>query len=275
MKKVLTIAGSDSCGGAGIQGDLKSFSANFTYGMSVICALTAQNTMGVDSVLNVPKNFVEAQLDSIFTDIGVDGVKIGMVSESENIRSIAKKLKEYKCEKIILDPVMISKSGFNLLEPKAIETLIKELIPLALVVTPNIPEAIEILKSVGKSMESIESLEEMKEAAKIIHNLGCKNVLVKGGHRDGKPIDILYDGKEYFTFISERVESKNTHGTGCSLSSAICAFIARGFSVNQAVKLGKDFVYEGIKNSFSIGEGVGPINHFHKLYKEGGYYNVK
>lgn len=262
MKKVLTIAGSDSCGGAGIQADLKTMSALSVYGMSVITAVTAQNTMGVFDVLEVDKKMVEAQIKCIFEDIEVDAVKIGMVSNVEIIKTIKEALINYKAQKIVVDPVMISKNGYFLLKEDAVCEL-KKLIAIADVVTPNIPEA-EALSNM-----KINNEEDMKTAAKKIAELGSKNVLVKGGHRCDDAKDILYNGKDFIIFDGNRIDTKNTHGTGCTLSSAIASYIAKGYTVEKAMRLSKEYITKAISNSFSIGKGVGPLGHLIDLYKRG------
>lgn len=261
MYRALTIAGSDSCGGAGIQADIKSFSANGVYGMSVITAVTAQNTMGVFKVQDISHEIIEAQIDAIFQDIRVDAVKIGMVSQIESIKAISNALKRVDnlC-KVVLDPVMISKSGYNLLSPDAKETLVKELFPMAELITPNLPEAEEILGV------EIENLHEMKEAAKKLIDLGPKAVLVKGGHLKDDATDLLYDGKEFTLFPQQRLNTKNTHGTGCTLSSAIAANLAKGMDIKEAVTLGKEYITGAIEHSFELGKGVGPTHHFYKFY---------
>src|SRR6056297_230528 len=262
MKKVLTIAGSDSSGGAGIQGDLKTFSANQTFGMSVITAVTAQNTQGVYLVHDIPKKAISEQINVLFNDIDIDGIKIGMVSIPETIKMISQTLKKYNLPKIVLDPVMVSKSGSNLLHPDAVDALKENLIPLAYLITPNIPEA-EILTGM-----KIKNEEDMKKASKEIMKLGCKNVLLKGGHLEEFALDILYDGKTFTKFEVKKIKSNNNHGTGCALSSAICANLAKNLDLKTAVKKGKYYVYESIKQGFPIGKGVGALNHFHKYYQE-------
>ncbi|MGH4121093.1 bifunctional hydroxymethylpyrimidine kinase/phosphomethylpyrimidine kinase [Clostridium sp.] len=273
MKKVLTIAGSDSCGGAGMQADLKSFSANGVYGMSVITAITAQNTMGVFAVQDLEDEIIKAQIDAIFTDIIVDAVKIGMVSTISAIDAISEKLELYKPTNIVLDPVMISKSGYSLLKPESKTALIKKLIPLALIITPNVPEAEEILREVNSHIISIETVEDMECAVKEMYKLGCKNVLLKGGHIKGKAIDVFYNGIEITHYCSERINTKNTHGTGCTLSSAIAANLAIGIDIKDAIKNSKQYITSAIKHSLDIGHGVGPTNHFYKLYKKAGMKN--
>jgi hydroxymethylpyrimidine/phosphomethylpyrimidine kinase len=263
MKKVLTIAGSDSCGGAGIQADLKTMSALGVYGMSVITAITAQNTVGVQDVMEMTPKIIEAQIRSIFDDINVDAVKIGMVSNIEAIAVIKKLLTDYKAKNIVVDPVMVSKSGYFLLKPEA-EEAIKELISIADVVTPNIPEA-EVLTGM-----KIENAEEMKKATVKIKEMGAKNILIKGGHRCNDANDILLYGDNFITLEGHRIDTKNTHGTGCTLSSAIASHLAKGHSIKEALMLSKEYITKAIENSFSIGEGVGPVGHFVEVYKRAG-----
>lgn len=264
MKKVLTIAGSDSCGGAGIQADLKTFSAHGLYGMSVITAVTAQNTQGVFAVQDISIDVIAKQIEAIFEDIEVDGVKIGMVSQVQIIKVIAEKLRHYVSQTIVVDPVMVSKSGYHLLNPQAEKTLIEELLPLAKVVTPNIPEA-EVMTKIP-----IRTLDQMKEAAKIIYQMGAQNVLLKGGHLEEDSTDILFDGREYCYFSSSRIATKNTHGTGCTLSSAITSNLALGYSLHEAVSRAKEYITIAIQHSLSIGKGVGPTHHFYTLYEKAG-----
>ncbi|WP_297638117.1 bifunctional hydroxymethylpyrimidine kinase/phosphomethylpyrimidine kinase [uncultured Clostridium sp.] len=261
-KNTLTIAGSDCSGGAGIQADLKSFSANGTYGMSVITAITAQNTMGVFAVENLNEEIIRGQIEAVFEDIEVHGVKIGMVSEEKIIKAIGEGLKKYRPTKIVLDPVMISKSGFSLLKPGAKDALREVLIPLAYLVTPNVPEAEELTGI------KINSVEEMIEAGKKILNFGPKYVLIKGGHLDGEAIDILLGENMIREYKSERLNRNNTHGTGCTLSSAITSNLALGYGIEEAVQRGKDYITEAIRNSFPLGKGVGPVNHFYKIEEE-------
>ena len=254
----LTIAGSDSSGGAGVQADLKTFSAIGTYGMSVITAITAQNTMGVFDVEELSRNIIKEQMKAVFEDIMPKAVKIGMVSSPEIILEIVDNLKKYKPETIVVDPVMISKSGYSLLRPEAKENLIKYLIPKAYIVTPNVPEAEEI------SSIKIETVEDMKKAGNIILNMGPKYVLMKGGHLEGDCVDVLI-GKDMFeVFKGERINRKNTHGTGCTISSAITSHLALGHDIKESVRLSKEYITEAIRYSFDIGHGVGPVHHFYK-----------
>jgi len=256
MKLALTIAGSDSGGGAGIQADLKTFSAHGVYGMSVITSITAQNTMGVLGIEDISPDMVYLQMKAIFEDLYPDAVKIGMVSNESIIKMIAKGLKDYNVKNIVLDPVMISKSGSYLLKPEAVEALKEELIPLSLVVTPNLMEAGELI---GREIKSVY---DMKEAAKRILDFGAKTVVVKGGHLTGDALDVFYDGKEFYEITSERIDTKNTHGTGCTFSSAIAANIALGHDLVESIKRAKAYITGAIKHSLAIGHGVGPTNHF-------------
>lgn len=255
----LTIAGSDSSGGAGIQADLKTFSAIGTYGMSVITAITAQNTEGVFDVEELSSEIIKSQIKAVCEDIPPKAIKIGMVSSPKIIKDIVESLEIYPCEYVVVDPVMISKSGYSLLRPEAKENLIKYLIPKAYIVTPNVPEAEEI------SSIKIETVEDMKKAGKKILDLGPKYVLVKGGHLDGDAVDVLMGEDIFEVFTSERLDRKNTHGTGCTLSSAITSHIALGYDVVEAVRRSKEYITEAIRHSFDIGHGVGPVNHFYKF----------
>lgn len=267
MKNVLTIAGSDSCGGAGIQADIKTFSALGTYGMSVITAVTAQNTTGVVSVREMDTDIVKEQIECLFDDIIVHGVKIGMVSSIEIIDTIAECLRKKNAINIVVDTVMVSKSGCHLLRPESRDELIKMLFPLALIVTPNLYEA-EVITG-----DKIETLEQMEIAARKIQNLGAKNVVVKGGHLTGDAIDVYYDGENFSYIKGVRIATKNTHGTGCTFSSAITAYIAKGNTVLEAVKKAKDYINGAIENSIDLGHGVGPTNHFYNLYKKAGIFD--
>lgn len=267
MKIVLTIAGSDSCGGAGIQADLKTFSALGTYGMSVITAITAQNTMGVTGVREMDLEIIKGQIDCLYEDIRIDAVKIGMVSSEGIIRTIAEGLRRHQARNVVVDPVMVSKSGCHLLRPEAREGLTRLLFPLADVVTPNLLEA-ELLT--GKKIETISGMER---AARDIYRFGPGNVLVKGGHLTGEAVDVLYDGREYHYLKGQRLDSRNTHGTGCTLSSAIAAGLARGLPVVAAVRQAKEYINGAIAHALELGHGVGPVNHFYELYRKAGVNN--
>lgn len=255
--KALTIAGSDSGGGAGIQADLKTFQELNVFGMSVITVLTAQNTLGVQGVYPVPVETIEAQMDSVLSDIGADAVKTGMLYSAEIISRVASKLKEYKLTNIVVDPVMFAKGGTPLLQKEAMEVLKSELLPLAAMVTPNIPEACELT-----GMKQIRNLEEMVIAARKLHDLGAKHILVKGGHLDsGEAIDVLFDGTDWLPLRSYRIETKHTHGTGCTLSSAITAELAKDRTITEATITAKEFITAAISESLDIGGGIGPTNH--------------
>lgn len=257
----LTIAGSDSSGGAGIQADLKAFSAIGTYGMSVITAITAQNTQGVFEVEELSQNIIKKQIEVVFEDIRPRATKIGMVSSPEIIVEISNTLRKYEPENLVIDPVMISKSGYSLLRKEAKDNLINYLIPMAYIITPNIPEAEEITGI------QINTLEDMKKAGEIILKMGPKYVLMKGGHLEGDAIDLLMGNGVHELYESKRIDRKNTHGTGCTISSAIASHLALGHDIKQAVALSKTYITEAIENSFDIGKGVGPVHHFYKFLK--------
>src|SRR5206468_2193437 len=256
VPKALTIAGSDSGGGAGIQADLKTFSAFRVFGMSVITAVTAQNSLGVQSVFNLPPELVSRQIDSVLSDFGADAIKIGMLSTAPIIAAVSERLRAYAGEKVVVDPVMIAKSGDALLQPEARTALIKELLPLALVVTPNLHEA-EALAGMPVATES-----DMEEAARRVLALGPRHVLVKGGHLKDSATDLLWDGARFVRFHAERLPQANTHGTGCTLSSAIAAGLARGEELEPAVRRAKAYVTAAIREGFAAGRGVGVLRHF-------------
>lgn len=264
MKKVLTIAGSDSCGGAGIQADIKTMSALGVYGMSVITAVTAQNTLGVSKVEELSVDIVREQMKAIFEDIKVDSVKIGMLSSIEIIKIVTDILEKYNARNIVIDPVMMSKNKYRLLKEEAL-TEMKRFIGIGTLVTPNIPEA-EVLAGI-----EIKNEEDIVRAAEKIQDFGVKNVLIKGGHRENNCTDILLlENGEIIKFFGRRIDAVNTHGTGCTLSSAIASFLARGNSVEESVRLGKEYITQVIKDSFSIGKGIGPLGHFIRIYKKSG-----
>ncbi len=263
MKTALTIAGSDCSGGAGIQADIKTFSAHGIYGMSVITSIVAENTSRVISVENVSPDVIADQIDAVFEDIEVNAVKVGMLNNIESMNVIAEKLNKYKPVFTVIDPVMTAKDGSELMRSSALSVLREKIIPLAFVFTPNIPET-EIITGM-----TVKNTDDMKRAAEHIYSLGAKNVLVKGGHLDGDAIDILYDGKEFQSYSCERIHTKNTHGTGCTYSSAIAANLAANIPVKIAVAKAKAFVTTAIEHSPEIGMGNGPTNHFYELYKRG------
>ncbi|NLD36683.1 MAG: bifunctional hydroxymethylpyrimidine kinase/phosphomethylpyrimidine kinase [Desulfatiglans sp.] len=259
MKKALTIAGSDSGGGAGIQADIKTFTAFGVFGTSAITALTAQNTMGVQGISEVDPEFVKQQIKSVLDDIGADAVKTGMLASPEIVKAVADTLREYKTKNIVVDPVMIAKSGDALLSKEACNTVIKELIPIASVVTPNIHEAEAMLNI------RIENIDDMKKAGAMIKDMGCGFVVIKGGHlgsKDHMATDVVFNGKEYSLLSEKRFDTKNCHGTGCTFSAAIAAGLAKGYPVIKAIEQAKAFITAAIRDSFRIGNGHGPTNHF-------------
>lgn len=259
-KQVLTIAGSDSGGGAGIQADIKAMSANGVFAMSVITAVTAQNTEEVTDVLELPPNIVAAQLDAVFDDFDVAAVKTGMLGSAAVVEEVASMLKTQNVTDLVVDPVMLSKSGHPLSKPDAIDALKTHLFPLALLVTPNVHEAQQL------SGIKITSLADARRAAKIIHGFGCQQVLIKGGHLlTERATDLLYDGRFFNVFKGEFIETPHTHGTGCTFASAIAAHLARGKSVVDAIHTAKAYLTEAIRHSLAIGHGQGPTDHFYFL----------
>jgi len=262
VKQVLTIAGSDSGGGAGIQADLKAMAANGVYGMSVVTSITAQNTKEVTAVHDLPVSIIEQQLDAIFDDFDVAAIKTGMLSSAKIVGAVIRKLKHYNLTNLVVDPVMVSKSGHTLLQPEAIEQVKTALIPLALVVTPNIHEAERL------SGLEIRTLAVARHAAKMIHKLGCRYVLIKGGHLlVERGTDLLYDGNFFSMYKSEFFETPHTHGTGCTYASAIAAQVARGKTLPDAVQTSKAYITEAIRHGLAIGHGKGPTNPFYFLEK--------
>ncbi len=260
----VTIAGSDSGGGAGIQADLKSFSANHVYGASVITALTAQNTLGVTAIQDVPASFISAQMDAVFSDLDVAAVKIGMLSQTDVIHAVAQGLDKFAPKNIVLDPVMISESGDPLLASEAISVLVQELFSRASLITPNLHEAAKILNA-----EPAKTRDEMQEQANALLALGANAVLLKGGHsEDDKAADILVNASQINWFTAPRINTKNTHGTGCSLSSAIAANLAHNKPLEEAVGEAKIWLTGAIKaaDQLNIGKGHGPVHHFHNLW---------
>ena len=257
MNKVLTIAGSDCSGGAGIQADMKTMAAHKVYGMSVITSLTAQNTTGVYGVLDIDPEFVAKQIDCVFQDIVPEAVKIGMVSNSKIIEVIVDKLNEYKAKNIVVDPVMISTSGSKLLSDEAIDVLKNKLIKIATIITPNIPEA-EVLSGM-----TIKTQEDMLDSAKKISKMLDGAVLIKGGHLVNDAIDLLYRDGEYRWFTSERINNNNTHGTGCTLSSAIASNLSKGYSLEDSIEKAKEYLTGALRDGLDLGKGSGPLNHMY------------
>lgn len=259
MFRALTIAGSDSGGGAGIQADLKTFAAHGVYGTSVITAITAQNTLGVTGVLELPEEIIAAQLDVVLSDIGADAAKTGMLSSAAIIGVVGEAVRRWRLDRLVVDPVMVAKRGDRLLREDAVAALREQLLPLALVLTPNLPEA-EVLTG-----HRVQTAREMREAARALANLGARAVVVKGGHADGKPVDLLFDGRDFTEYEAERIPGRNTHGTGCTFSAAIAAELAKGLSIPEAVGAAKVYVTEAIRQAPDIGAGHGPLNHFPRL----------
>ncbi len=261
--KVLTIAGSDSGGGAGIQADLKTFAALGCYGMSVITALTAQNTKGVTDIHAPPAPFVRAQLEAVFGDIGAHAVKIGMLYSGELIETIVEQLKKHRAENIVLDPVMLAQSGDTLIRSEAVETMKELLLPLVTVMTPNLPEAALLLN------REVNNLEDMRQAARDLASYGKVSILLKGGHlKGGNTTDVLYIGPEdrFVVLEGERIKTRNNHGTGCTLSSAVASFLAKGYALEEACRSAKEYLQGAIRAGaeYEIGRGHGPVHHFFK-----------
>ncbi len=261
IPRVLTIAGSDSGGGAGIQADLKTYLAHRVFGMSAITSVTAQNTQGVLGIHDLPADFVALQIRAVLDDIGTDVVKTGMLSNADIIRAVAETLRSYAVPYIVVDPVMRAKGGDPLLRPDAQEALVQQMLPLATIVTPNLPEA-EALSGL-----EIHTLDDMKEAARRIHALGPRFVLVKGGHLEhtDRAIDLLYDGQNFYRYEADRIPTRNTHGTGCTYASAIAANLALGYSVPEAVDRAKVYVTGAIRHNLPLGHGHGPLDHAFRI----------
>jgi len=265
IPRVLSIAGSDSGGGAGIQADLKTFHNIGVYGMTAITALTAQNTLGVQGIHEVPPEFLEAQILSVLSDIGADAVKTGMLLSTPLIQTTARLLTRFRIQNLVVDPVMVSKGGAPLLVEDAVQTLKDVLIPLSTVVTPNLDEAEALVGS------PVRSVREMRDAARSIHDMGAGHVLIKGGHLEGrkepqsgelsKALDILYDGKTFHELTAPHIPTPHTHGTGCTLSSAIAAWLALGKPVLEAAQKAKDYITQAIRAASPLGKGIGPVNH--------------
>jgi hydroxymethylpyrimidine kinase/phosphomethylpyrimidine kinase len=268
MPIAMTIAGSDSGGGAGIQADLKTFAALGVYGASVITSVTAQNTLEVAGIHDLPPEFVTLQLDTVMRDLPIDAVKTGMLSNPAIIRAVSERLQALGVEKLVVDPVMVAKGGAPLLRKEAAAELIERLLPLAYVVTPNLGEA-EVLAGL-----SIRTVGEMEEAARRIHAQGSRHVVVKGGHLDGPPIDVFFDGHGFRYFEGERIETKSLHGTGCTFASAIAAELSKGAEVADAVRRAKAYITTAIRLAEPLGHGFGPTHHFGDLYRQAVRYDI-
>ena len=260
IKTALTIAGSDCSGGAGVQADLKTMSALGVFGMSVIVSVVAENTARVISIEDISPKVIADQIDAVFEDIPPDAVKVGMLSTPACMEAVASKLREYRPAHVVIDPVMYAKNGSPLMQESSIDTLIKTVIPVATLLTPNIPEAEKI------SEMKITTPEDMREAAKKIYEMGAGAVLVKGGHYIGDARDILFDGREFHTYVEKRIDTKNTHGTGCTLSSAIASYLALGEPLPEAVGKAKAYVTGAIEHALPLGNGCGPTNHFFRWW---------
>ena len=260
VARAMTIAGSDSGGGAGIQADLKTFAGLGVYGTSVVTAVTAQNTMGITEILEVPVSVVNSQFDAVVADIGTDVVKTGMLNSATVIEAVVEKIREHGLTTLIVDPSVVTKRGDRLLQQDAVEALRALLIPMATVVTPNVPEA-ELL--LGRDIRSID---DSRDAAREIVAMGAKAAVVTGGHLSGPATDILYDGVEFRAFTSPRLSTTSTHGTGCTFASTTAAGLAKGLSVRDAVTQAKKYVTDAIRHAFPLGRGHGPVNHFYQLW---------
>ena len=261
IRKALTIAGSDSGAGAGVQADLKTFAAHGVYGTSAITAITAQNTTGVTAVLALDPNLVGAQIDAILADIGTHAVKTGMLANAGIIDLVARKIAEHRLKNIVVDPVMVATSGDLLLQKSAVAVLSSKLIPLATIVTPNIPEA-EVLTGM-----KLRTAGEIREAAQRIIKMGAKTVVIKGGHLNGPAMDLFFDGKIFTAHKTKRIRTLNTHGTGCTLSAAIAANLAKGQNVAKAVANAKRYITDALRHSYRIGSGHSPVHHFYRYWK--------
>jgi len=267
MPVVMTIAGSDSGGGAGIQADLKAFAAHGVHGASAVTAITAQNTLGVTAVQEIDLEVISAQIDAVVTDLEPVAVKTGMLSSPDIVRLVADKARQYEWRTLVVDPVMVASSGVRLLKDEAIETYRSELLPLATVTTPNLPEATEL------SGIEISAISEAKEAARKIHDLGVDFVIVKGGHMEsldesGDSMDLLFDGADFTEFGLPWLDSTNNHGTGCTFASSVTARLAKGESISDAFKGAKEFVWNAMRTAPEIGQGNGPLNHMWQLSAE-------
>ena len=268
MPRVLTVAGSDSGGGAGIQADLKTIALLGGFGMSAVTALTAQNTLGVKGIHEVPADFVAQQMEAVLSDIGVDALKTGMLNNSAIVQTVCQKVRRYRISQVVVDPVMVAKNGVRLLSPEAEALLKKELLPLAHVITPNLPE------SEALTGRRIRGLQGMREAAVRIQRMGARHVLIKGGHLSGDPVDVFFDGRKFYELTGERFATPHTHGTGCTISAAIAVELAKGNSALEAVEKAKAFVTSAIQFSLPLGHGQGPVNPYSSAAREIERYRV-
>jgi hydroxymethylpyrimidine/phosphomethylpyrimidine kinase len=260
IRKVLTIAGSDSGAGAGIQADLKTFSALGVYGMSALTAITAQNTVGVTQVFELSPKLVAAQIDAVMADIGAHAAKTGMLASAPIIDTVATKIKQHRLKNLVVDPVMVATSGDLLIKKSAVAALRLRLLPLAAVATPNLAETEELT---GMKLRTAQDIEE---AARRIVKMGARSVVIKGGHLSGPAVDLFFDGRKFAALSAPRIRTKNTHGTGCTFSAAIAAYLAKGESVERAVRLAKKYITAAIRGGFRVGAGHSPVHHFHQLW---------
>lgn len=261
--KAMTIAGSDSGGGAGIQADLKTFAAHGVYGTSVLTAVTAQNTIEVLAIAEVPEEVIVLEIDGVMSDIGTDAAKTGMLSSSSIIETVSDRIEAWGIDKLVVDPVMVAKSGDRLLQERAVATLRAKLLPLALIVTPNLPEA-EVLAGI-----TIATDQDREEAARRIHALGPRIVVIKGGHREDAPDDLVYDGETFTLIHGKRIKTQNTHGTGCTFSAAIAANLAHGLGPLRAIEAAKEYITAALEASYAIGSGHSPVNHLYAFTTPG------
>ena len=263
VRKVLTIAGSDSGAGAGIQADLKTFAALGVYGTSALTAITAQNTVGVTGVLPLSPGLVQSQIDAVMEDIGAHAAKTGMLANAAIIRAVAQALRRHRLKNLVVDPVMVATSGDLLIKKSAVAALRSELLPLAVLVTPNIPEAEELTGM------QIRGRNESEAAARAIVAMGPKAVVIKGGHLKGPAVDLLFDGSTFTALTAPRIRTKNTHGTGCTFSAAVAAYLARGANLEDSVKAAKKYITAAIRRGFSVGGGHSPVHHFYRFWETG------
>jgi hydroxymethylpyrimidine/phosphomethylpyrimidine kinase len=265
IPRALTIAGSDSSGGAGIQADLKTFAALGVYGLSAVTAVTAQNSLGVQSAVELDPDIISRQIHAVVSDIGVDAAKTGMLANAAIVSRVARELARLDLKKLVVDPVMVAKGGHRLLRADAVAAVMHELFPLAMLVTPNLEEA-EVLIN-----RQISDLEGMREAAVRIKELGARQVLITGGHLPGHPVDLYYDGRDFREYGSERIDTPHTHGSGCTLASAVTAGLAKGLTLEDAIRQARAYVNGAIRYGLPLGKGHGPLHHFHELYRLAGW----
>lgn len=262
IRKALTIAGSDSGAGAGIQADLKTFAALGVYGTSALTAITAQNTIGVTQVLALNPKLVAAQIDAVIEDIGAHALKTGMLANAAIIDAVAQKIQQHRLKNLVVDPVMVATSGDLLIKKSAVATLRSRLLPLAAVITPNIPEAEELTGM------ALRTSAQITEAARRMIDMGAKSVVIKGGHLKGPAVDLFFDGNEFHALAAPRIRTRNTHGTGCTFSAAVAAYLAKGETIERAVVGAKNYITAAIRAGFTVGAGHSPVHHFYRFWKD-------